>query len=138
MLTESKQLNAKERTADKMEVQLIAVAVLTYKRTDLLEKFLHAFADMDLPDFTRVALIVIDNDSSGSAETLVESWRDAIGDVYYFVESRRGIPVARNRALDEALHLGADALCFIESFANDLCDVGEANGRRSDALGLPH
>ncbi len=94
--------------------QSIAVAVLTYKRTDLLEKFLSAFAEMKRPDNSQIALIVIDNDASGSAETLVADWRDRIGDVHYFVETRRGIPVARNRALDEALGLGAHALCFID------------------------
>lgn len=94
--------------------QSIAVAVLTYKRTDLLEKFLSEFAVMERPDNSQVSLIVIDNDAEGSAEALVSGWRDRIGDVHYCIETRRGIPVARNRALDEALRLGADALCFID------------------------
>ena len=114
MLAESKEPSATERTTDDMKVQSIAVAVLTYKRTDLLEKFLQAFAEMNKPENADVALIVVDNDSSASAQALVEDQRKTIADIHYFVETRRGIPVARNRALDEALRLGADALCFID------------------------
>ena len=94
--------------------QSIAVAVLTYKRADLFDKFLQAFAAMKRPAKSRVSLIVIDNDAAGSAEALVEARRKAVGEVHYFVETRRGIPVARNRALDEALRLQAEALCFID------------------------
>ena len=73
MLTEMKEPRATERTTDEMKVQSIAVAVLTYKRTDLLNTFLQAFADMKRPENANVALIVVDNDASGSAQSLVEN-----------------------------------------------------------------
>jgi GT2 family glycosyltransferase len=92
----------------------IVVAVLTYKRGDLLEKLLGEFAAMQTPPNSRVTLLVIDNDENGSAQPLAESWKARMPALRYVVEKRRGIPVARNRGLDEALALDADALCFID------------------------
>ncbi|MEW9808766.1 glycosyltransferase family 2 protein [Mesorhizobium sp. ZMM04-5] len=92
----------------------IVVAVLTYKRNDLLQNLLASYAEMEIPSGIRSVLIVVDNDSAASAQPIVEAQRSSLGEVQYVVESRRGIPVARNRALDEALALGADAVCFID------------------------
>lgn len=92
----------------------VVVAVLTYKRPDTLGKLLSEYAVMARPAHARISLLVIDNDESGSAEQLVNAWRDRLGEVSYVIEKRRGIPVARNRAVDEALAQHADALCFID------------------------
>ena len=92
---------------------IVAVAVLTYKRPELLEQFLNGYANLTIPAATRLILLVIDNDADASARALVERSRAGLGEVHYVVEDRRGIPVARNRALDESLRLGADVLCFI-------------------------
>ncbi len=92
----------------------VAVAVLTYKRGALLEKLLEAFAAIDIPQGAQLTLIVIDNDASGSARPFVEKFADRIPGLRYAIEDRRGIPVARNRGIDEALAISADALCFID------------------------
>lgn len=92
----------------------VVVAVLTHKRPDTLRTLLDTFAAIDLPAACDVTLLVIDNDATGSARSVVEAARPRLADVRYVVESRRGIPVARNRAVSEALGLGADALCFID------------------------
>ncbi|MFM7108277.1 MAG: glycosyltransferase family 2 protein [Planctomycetaceae bacterium] len=92
----------------------IVVAVLTHKRADTLRVLLDTFAGIDPPASSRTTLLVIDNDAAGSAREIVAAARDRLGDVRYVVEPRRGISVARNRAIDEALALGADALCFID------------------------
>ena len=97
------------------EIELsVVVAVLTYRRPDMLGKLLAEYASMSRPAHARISLVVIDNDELGSAEEVVNSWRDRIGDAVYVLEKRRGIPVARNRAIDEALAQRADALCFID------------------------
>jgi glycosyltransferase involved in cell wall biosynthesis len=59
-------------------------------------------------------MLVIDNDADGSAASVVEAHRRRIAALGYVVETRKGIPVARNRAVDEALASGADALVFID------------------------
>ncbi|WP_457940349.1 glycosyltransferase family 2 protein [Mesorhizobium sp. 10J20-29] len=93
---------------------LVVVAVLTYKRNELLDRLLDSYAAMENPVSYRHLLVVIDNDPFGSARQIVELRQSGPCDVRYFHESRRGIPIARNRALDEALSLKADALCFID------------------------
>jgi succinoglycan biosynthesis protein ExoM len=92
----------------------VVVASLTYKRPDTLAALLDAFARMDRPPTTRTTFLVVDNDENGSARSVVDTHRHRLGDIRYVVEPRRGIPVARNRAAREAMHLGADALCFID------------------------
>lgn len=97
----------------RMELSVV-VAVLTYKRPETLEKLLEAYASMSKPQNVHLQLLIIDNDQQGSAEPVIDRWRDRVDDLLYVVESRRGIPVARNRALDEAMSRQADALCFID------------------------
>jgi succinoglycan biosynthesis protein ExoM len=92
----------------------VVIAVLTYKRPETLGKLLSEYASMCRPEHVKLKLLVIDNDENGSAEQIVNSWRNRIGEVRYVVEKRRGIPVARNRAIDEATSLCAGALCFID------------------------
>ena len=92
----------------------IVVAVLTFRRPDLLVDFLEAYARIALPDGCDVTLLVVDNDASGSGRTTFEAWRGRIPGGRYVVEPRTGIPVARNRAVREAIATGADALCFID------------------------
>lgn len=92
----------------------IVVAVLTFRRPDLLDDFLRSYARIALPDGCDVTLLVVDNDASGSGRRTFDQWRISIPSARYVVEPRVGIPVARNRALREALAAGADALCFID------------------------
>jgi len=81
---------------------------------ELLDKLLAMFARQEEKDTFRTTLLVVDNDSDASAAAIVERHRAAIGEICYTIEARRGIPVARNRALDEALAMDADAICFID------------------------
>jgi len=101
-------------SADAGERLSIVVAVLTFRRPDLLADFLAAYARIVLPHGCDVTLLVVDNDSAGSGRPTFEAWRDRIPGARYVVEPRTGIPVARNRALDEAITTDADALCFID------------------------
>lgn len=92
----------------------IVVAALTFKRPGTLAVLLDAFTRMDHPAGCRVTYLIVDNDGGGSARDVVNAIRSRLGDVRYVVELQRGIPVGRNRAVTEALNLGADALCFID------------------------
>jgi succinoglycan biosynthesis protein ExoM len=100
--------------AEASERRSIFVAALTFRRPELLADFLEAYPKITLPDGVDVTLLVVDNDAPGSARRTFESYRDRIPNARYVVEPRVGIPVARNRALHEALAADAEALCFID------------------------
>jgi succinoglycan biosynthesis protein ExoM len=93
----------------------VLVAALTYNRPDLLAKLLSELAVMERPSDTEVTVLIVDNDAEGAAgRPVFEEYSARFDDLRYVLETRKGIPVARNRALDEALSAGADALCFID------------------------
>ena len=94
----------------------VIVAVLTYKRPEPLRTCLSAIQNLEVPAGHTVSILVIDNDPDRSAIDAADSWR-AISlryPLHLVHEPRRGIPTARNRALDEALAVGADLLCFLD------------------------
>jgi succinoglycan biosynthesis protein ExoM len=92
----------------------VVVAVLTFKRRHELADFLEGFSRVEMPARCRVTLLVVDNDANASGRETVAAWQDRIPEMRYVVEPRVGIPVARNRAVREALACDADALCFID------------------------
>lgn len=100
--------------SDDQKALSVVIAVLTYKRPETLGSLLEAYASMGRPQNVRLQLLVIDNDQQKSAEPIVDRWRGRIEGLLYVVEDRRGIPVARNRGIHEALAQQADALCFID------------------------
>lgn len=93
----------------------LVIAVLTFRRPDELRKHLpqvvkHAESLLAArPDMFEASVLVVDNDPSESARTVVEDL--ALG-VRYVCEPIPGIATARNRALDEAV--GSDLLVFID------------------------
>lgn len=90
----------------------IAIAIVTYQRPLSLADTLRSLAVLQLPP-AELCLIVIDNDAAESARSTVESLAPQIPfPVAYHVEKTRGIPAARNRALDEAR--SSDLLAFID------------------------
>ncbi len=99
------------RSAD---LRSVVVAALTFRRPETLEKLLESFSQLPIPPHCGVTFLIVDNDSAESARATVEGWQSRIPTLRYVIESQPGIPVARNRALDEATLTGADALCFID------------------------
>lgn len=99
---------------DARDPRSIVVAVLTYRRPDLLAALLRSYSRVVIPFDCRVQFLVVDNDAHATALSTFTGWVDRPSAARYVVEPRLGIPVARNRALDEALAVGADALCFID------------------------
>ena len=92
----------------------VAVAVLTYRRPEYLIRLVEHLGMLKRDEHFRITVIVVDNDDTDSSRPIFETrqWRFREG--YYFHEPRRGIPIARNRAVREALDLDADLLCFID------------------------
>lgn len=99
--------------ADRSDFSVV-VAVLTFKRQQMLGELLERFADMLQPEDMRVTFVVVDNDAERSSREIVEAHGSSFKSLRYICEPHRGIPVARNRALDEALAINADVLCFID------------------------
>ncbi len=92
----------------------IVVAALTCDRHEMLEKLLVEFSQIELPKNATTILLIVDNNADGSSRMVVERYRSRIPELRYVSETSPGIPVARNRAIDESLELKADALCFID------------------------
>jgi succinoglycan biosynthesis protein ExoM len=90
----------------------IALLIATRRRPESLSKLLDALA-RDYGDRADVGLVVVDNDSAGSAAATVETYRQHFtGRVSYTLEPREGYATVRNAAV---LAAGAtDDLVFID------------------------
>ena len=93
----------------------IAVAALTCRRPELLSRLLASLENLATPDGCEVFILVVDNAPDMPVRELAESWGRRSGRrLVYALEPEPGIPLARNRALDEAAGLGADLLAFVD------------------------
>jgi len=94
---------------------VICIGVCTIQRPELLEKCLLSLAAQEKPDDAKLYIVVVDNDSTPSSESIVARVRaNCPHPTRYLHEPRRGIPVARNRVLEEAATLDADWVAFID------------------------
>ncbi len=92
----------------------ISVCVCTYKREKLLRECLSSIIEIKRDNFS-VNLIIIDNDIHKSSEETVKKIRNiAKIEVYYFCEPKKGIPHARNKAINEVKNLKSDYLAFVD------------------------
>jgi succinoglycan biosynthesis protein ExoM len=83
----------------------IAICICTFRREPTLVSLLHALGHLDLDGLNpeRLRIVVLDNDSTGSAEHLARGFGPSLpGELRYRIEPRRGIPFARNAAVREA------------------------------------
>lgn len=93
----------------------ILICVPTCRRPNMLKGCLSAIAALRLPADTEARVLVIDNGGDGAGRKVV----DELAPAYPFAlrcleESRRGICMARNRALEGALEEGADYIAFLD------------------------
>jgi glycosyltransferase involved in cell wall biosynthesis len=78
----------------------ICVCICTYQRPILLERLLSALQLQDTEGFFEFSVVIVDNDRSESARSIVESFaRQSKISVCYDVEPEQNIALARNRAL---------------------------------------
>lgn len=94
----------------------VVIAVLTYKRPEPLRTCITALQNLDVPTGVQASILVIDNDPDRSVVDASEAWRSVSHNLPLTIvhEPRRGIPAARNRALDTATDAGADLMCFLD------------------------
>ena len=99
----------------KMNMILINVCILTYQRRTLLENCLESFRGLKVPTDTEVIVTVVDNDEAESARDTVCKFQSVLPlRMEYLCEPVRGIPVARNSAVDFCHAIGADYIAFID------------------------
>lgn len=96
---------------------LVVVGMATFQRPDTARRALDALvaqtaAGASTSAQTQVPIIVVDNDAAGNAREMVGEYADR--GVIYVHEPTPGLSAARNRALDEAEALGADAIVFTD------------------------
>ncbi|MEL6734996.1 MAG: glycosyltransferase [Pseudomonadota bacterium] len=92
----------------------IAVAVITYGRPQHLAKLAASLERLEGVDGHQLHFVIVDNDAAESARPVADTFSTRDARFLYFCEPKKGIPVARNRGLDEAQALGADILCFVD------------------------
>lgn len=93
----------------------ILIAICTCKRPAMLRSCLDSIIAQQIPENWLLALAVIENDSVSRSQPIVENVaRKASVPVFYRLETRQGIPYARNCAIDEALRWQSDWLIFID------------------------
>jgi succinoglycan biosynthesis protein ExoM len=81
----------------------------------MLERCLRSLAAQESTDDLDIHILVVDNDATPSAEDVVRRVSSNCPfPIHYHHEPRRGIPMARNRVLEEALALDAEWLAFID------------------------
>jgi len=98
------------------EKMRIVLAICTCRRPQMLLDCLNSIKDgSSPPDNTQIELVIVDNDGSESAKNVVEQFcQSSPYETQYICEARAGIPFARNKAVEAALKLDAQAMIFID------------------------
>ncbi len=93
----------------------INICILTYRRPDLLGNCLQSLTGLREIDGVELLVTVIENDTEQLSRPLVEQF-DTQGrfEIHYRCEPQRGIPVARNNALEFCLAEDCDYVVFID------------------------
>jgi len=93
----------------------IAVGAITRRRPRMFGDLLASFAAMDRPAGAQVVFVLAENDAAQTIGPQVAAFRAAVPEpVLLGLETRPGIPCARNRVLDMALEADADILTFVD------------------------
>lgn len=93
----------------------VAICVATYKRPAMLKDCLSAIRSLDCPEGYKFIVIIVDNDIAQSGKLVAEETStNSLIQLYYFVETKRGIASARNRLLNEALSYNVDLIAFLD------------------------
>lgn len=101
--------------ADRAKQPKICVAAATYRRPLMLRGLLESLARLETPPSARLFVVIVDNDPERSGWQAVSDFApSAPWPVVYEVETRRGIPTCRNRAMAIALDRGADLVAFVD------------------------
>lgn len=83
----------------------VSICIATYKRQDLLNQLILSlqalkFDHSPVPD---VEIVIVDNDSNGSARDIVAHWQgNSRWPIHYDLEARSGVTYTRNRTIENA------------------------------------
>jgi succinoglycan biosynthesis protein ExoM len=126
--------SARTRSGGRGGVLRVAICVASYRRPEGLARLLRALERLEFagPEPSRL-VVVVDNDPAGSAEAVCEAARPGCP-LRYVVEPRRGIPRARNAALDAASG-EVDWLAFLDDDEEPAADWLEVLLRTQRATG---
>ncbi len=96
-------------------MKIINICICSCKRQRSLENCLLKLREIEIPSDVITYVSIIDNDPAKSAEQVyLNNLEHPHLTFYYFHETRRGIPFARNRAISESTFLNADVIVFID------------------------
>ena len=93
----------------------IAICIATFQRPQGLSRLLESLSNLcfEKQDEPSIKIIIVDNDTTGTAKPVVEHWRNKLRwTLVYEIEPRRGISYARNRLV--ALAKDIDFVAFID------------------------
>lgn len=96
--------------------QVIGVVICTAKRLEMVKRcIISVMNQTGLPTGFRHEIIVVENDRNDNARASIEALAQTSNiPVHYVLETRRGIPFARNRTITEALTRGYDWMTLID------------------------
>lgn len=97
--------------------EAVAICVATYLRPSGLERLLLGIGALTFGHRTApsITVVVVDNDPRGSASAGCDALRRSVPwPIVYVHESRRGIPFARNAAVECAREAGAAVIAFLD------------------------
>jgi GT2 family glycosyltransferase len=114
----------------------LQISICTYQRPIMLQACLESIARLELPTDAFTTVVVIDNTAQRSAEPIVTGLQKTFPvPLHYDCEPRRGISMARNRAMDAAKHRKADHILFLDddeqadrNWLISLCDFARSTG----------
>ena len=94
----------------------VCVCICTCDRRQRLSSLLTHLAELSPIEGYEIELLIIDNDPNGSSKRIYDEWQSRLPfSLHVAEETKRGIPFARNRAVDTALDaVGADYVAFID------------------------
>lgn len=91
------------------------VTICTLDRAQMLKNCLDSLTALVVPSGFSLNVVVIENDSEPRSRNIVDSVAsESAINILYEQEPQRGIPFARNRALEVSLKHGADWIAFID------------------------
>ncbi len=104
-----------KKTVNKNQVDFVLISLCTCKRPLMLRECLLSINNTEISENIKVEIIVVDNDSSKTAQPVVFDLADKVKyPIKYFVEEERGISKARNKVLDEAVKTDATHILFFD------------------------
>ncbi len=98
-----------------MERQTVCVGLCTARRRVMLKECLSSLLAQEGLDDFNVHFAIVDNNEEPTAKPLVDEFAaQSAFATHYVHESKRGIPIARNRLVEVALAVQADWIAFLD------------------------